>query len=195
MATKKFNKEQLSRGKSILNPDDDFNPDEFTSDVISEFEKNPKKEDLPKVIEVIKNDSSLPASQKDILIVRLKEDFVSLFGLEDVPEDYESLKSESKFLAEPAHYSFACLAVRLKKIRDNELHKEGGYPDFKRFIDSELKINKITVYNYIDLVTYFGVQTFELVPEPSRLIPALPLLKSAMANFDIPSAQIKKDIL
>lgn len=75
MATKKFNKEQLSRGKSILNLDDDFNPDEFTYDVISDFEKNPRKEDLPKVVEVIKNDSQLPASRKRLLSPGLKRIF------------------------------------------------------------------------------------------------------------------------
>jgi len=68
MAIKKFNKDQLSRGKSILNPDDNFNPDDFTYDVITEFESNPRKENLPKVIEVIEMDSSLPAIQKEILI-------------------------------------------------------------------------------------------------------------------------------
>lgn len=195
MATKKFNKEQLSRGKSILNPDDDFNPDEFTYDVISDFEKNPKKEDLPKVVEVIKNDSQLPAAQKEALIARLKEDFIGLFGLEDIPDDYESLKNESKFLADLAHYSFLCLAVRLKKIRDNELYKEDGYSDFKSFIDSELPIKRATAYNYIDLVTVFGVQTFGHVQEPSKLIPALPLLRSAQSNSNIPAAKIKKDII
>jgi hypothetical protein len=195
MATKKFNKEQLSRGKSILNLDDDFNPDEFTYDVISDFEKNPRKEDLPKVVEVIKNDSQLPASQKEALIARLKEDFLELFGLEDIPDDYESLKNESKFLADLAHYSFLCLAVRLKKIRDNELYREDGYPDFKSFIDSELPIKRATAYNYIDLVTVFGVQTFGHVQEPSNLIPALPLLRSAQSNSDIPAAKIKKDII
>jgi hypothetical protein len=47
----------------------------------------------------------------------------------------------------------------------------------------------------MDLVTYFGVQTFELVQEPSRLIPALPLLRSAQSNSNIPAAKLKKDII
>lgn len=195
MAVKKFNKDQLSRGKSILNPDDNFNPDDFTYDVITEFEKNPIKENLPEVIEVIKKDSSLPAVQKEILINRLKEDFVTLFGFNNIPEDYKSLKNESKFLSDITQYSFASLAVRLKKIRDKELYREDNYPDFKSFIDNELSINRTTAYNYIDLVTIFGVQTFEHVTEPSKLIPALPLLKSAQSNKDIPVSRIKKDII
>jgi len=195
MAIKKFNKDQLSRGKSILNPDDNFNPDDFTYDVITEFESNPRKENLPKVIEVIEKDSSLPAIQKEVLITRLKADFVTLFGFDNIPDDYRSLKNESKFLSDITQYSFASLAVRLKKIRDNELYKEDNYPDFKSFIDKELSINRTTAYNYIDLVTIFGVQTFEHVTEPSKLISALPLLKSANANKDIPLAKLKKDII
>lgn len=195
MAIKKFNKDQLSRGKSILNPDDNFNPDDFTYDVITEFENNPRKENLPKVIEVIEMDSSLPAIQKEILITRLKADFVALFGFNNIPDDYKSLKNEAKFLSDITQYSFASLAVRLKKIRDNELYKEDNYPDFKSFIDKELSINRTTAYNYIDLVTVFGVQTFEHVTEPSKLISALPLLKSANSNKDIPLAKIKKDII
>jgi hypothetical protein len=195
MAIKKFNKDQLSRGKSILNPDDNFNPDDFTYDVITEFENNPRKENLPKVIEVIEMDSSLPAIQKEILITRLKADFVTLFGFNNIPDDYKSLKNEAKFLSDITQYSFASLAVRLKKIRDNELYKEDNYSDFKSFIDKELSINRTTAYNYIDLVTIFGVQTFEHVSEPSKLISALPLLKSANTNKDIPLAKIKKDII
>jgi len=195
MAAKKFNKEQLSRGKSILNPDDNFNPDDFTYDVITGFEKNPQKEELPKVIEVIKKDTSLPDVQKEVLINRLKEDFVTLFSFNNVPEDYSSLKFESKFLADLTHYSFASLAVRLKKIRDEELYREDKYSNFKSFVDCELSINRTTAYNYIDLVTYFDVQTFEHVSEPSKLIPALPLLKSASINKDIPVSKIKKDIV
>ncbi|PKL19327.1 MAG: hypothetical protein CVV49_01220 [Spirochaetae bacterium HGW-Spirochaetae-5] len=195
MAIKKFNKDQLSRGKSILNPDDNFNPDDFTYDVITEFENNPRKENLPKVIEVIEKDSSLPVIQKEILITRLKADFVTLFGFNNIPDDYKSLKNEAKFLSDITQYSFASLAVRLKKIRDDELYKEDNYPDFKSFIDKELSINRTTAYNYIDLVTIFGVQTFEHVTEPSKLISALPLLKSANTNKDIPLAKIKKDII
>jgi hypothetical protein len=195
MAIKKFNKDQLSRGKSILNPDDNFNPDDFTYDVITEFENNPRKENLPKVIEVIELDSSLPVIQKEILITRLKADFVTLFGFNNIPDDYKSLKNEAKFLSDITQYSFASLAVRLKKIRDNELYKEDNYSDFKSFIDKELSINRTTAYNYIDLVTIFGVQTFEHVTEPSKLISALPLLKSANTNKDIPFAKIKKDII
>jgi len=195
MAAKKFNKEQLSRGKSILNPDDNFNPDDFTYDVITGFEKNPQKEELPKVIEVIKKDSSLPDSQKEVLITRLKEDFVSLFSFDNVPDDYRALKFESKFLADMTHYSFTSLAIRLKKIRDHELYREDNYSNFKSFVDCELSINRATAYNYIDLVTVFGVQTFGQVTEPSKLIPALPLLRSAATNKDIPVTKIKNDIV
>jgi|GEM_PF-817000 len=195
MAVKKFNNEQLSRGKSILNPDDNFNPDDFTYDVISSFEKNPRKEELPKVVEVIRQDSILPDSQKEVLISRLKENFINLFGFNNVPDDYKSLKFESKFLADMTHYSFVSLAVRLKKIRDHELYREDNYSNFKSFVDCELSINRATAYNYIDLVTVFGVQTFGHVMEPSKLIPALPLLKSAATNKDIPLAEIKDEIV
>jgi len=84
------------------------------------------------------------------------------------------------------------MAQRLMKIRDEKLYEQGGYTDFRNFIDSELTIQRSTVYNYIDLINYFGVQTFghDQNLEPSKLIPALPLLKSE--NSEIPKEEIKE---
>ncbi|MGD0021707.1 MAG: hypothetical protein ABSC54_05330 [Smithellaceae bacterium] len=77
----------------------------------------------------------------------------------------------------------------MMKIRDGELYKEDGYKDFKSFIAGELKVGKTSVYNAIDLVDYFGVQSTGLAPY--KLLPALPLLK---ADDEIISKADKKEV-
>ena len=63
------------------------------------------------------------------------------------------------------------------------------------FVTEEVKIARSTAYNYIDLVSVFGVQTFGRAnaPDPSKLIPLLPLLKSK--NENIPVDKIKSQFV
>jgi len=91
--------------------------------------------------------------------------------------------------------SFLLLGQRLMKIRDNELYIEDGYKDFKTFVETEVKISRSTAYNYIDLVSVFGVQTFghANAPDPSKLIPLLPILRAK--REDIPSDKIKSQFI
>ena len=191
MAKKIFDQTSFKRGREIPDFDNpDYNPDEHTYNVIEDFENKPTKEKLPVVIKAIKDDSKLSPLHKDQLLQRLREDFVSLFNFDNLPEDYESLKNEAKILADLTQSAFVLMAQRLKKIRDNELYREGGYSDFKAFIENELSINRTTAYNYIDLINVFGVQALEHRGiEPSKLIPTLPLLKNN------PDAKLRKEFL
>ena len=112
---------------------------------------------------------------------------------DNCPDDYASLKAEAKELAVSSGTSFLLLAQRLVVIRDGELYKEDGYKSFSDFIAGEIKVSRSTVYNYIDLVGAFGVQTFghDNSPDPSKLIPALPLLKASDEQI---SKADKKDL-
>jgi len=110
------------------------------------------------------------------------------FNFDKCPSDYSTLKKEAKFLAGLTNCSFLLLAQRLLLIRDNKFYQQDNYKSFSEFIDKELTIKRTTAYNYIDLINYFGVQIFEQKNiEPSKLIYALPLLKSD--NVD----KLKKD--
>ncbi len=74
--------------------------------------------------------------------------------------------------------SFLLMAQRLKKIQDEDLYT-GEYPNFKSFIENEMPIKRTTVYNYIDIISLFGVQALEQEKdmEFSKLIPYIPILK------------------
>lgn len=195
MAKKTFDQSTFKRGREIPDFDDpNYDPDKHTYNVIEDFKKEPTKEKLPEVIRTIESDTKLTTAQKGRLIDNIKRDFVALFSLKELPGDYETLKEESKFLAQMAQSSFVLLAVRIKKIRDEELYREDGYPDFISFIEGELSVAKRTAYNYIDIITIFGVQTFALADgriDPSKLIPAIPLLRME----GVPVDSIKKEII
>lgn len=195
MAKKTFDQATFKRGRETPDFDSaDYNPDEHTYNVIEDFKKEPTKEKLPEVVRTIERDTRLSSDQKDRLIDSIKRDFVSLFSLKELPSDYATLKEESKFLAQMAQSSFVLLAVRIKKIRDEELYREDNYPDFKSFIEGELSVAQRTAYNYIDIITIFGLKTFAIEDgriDPSKLIPAIPLLRME----GVPVESIKKEMI
>jgi hypothetical protein len=144
---------------------------------------------------VIRGQMSLSKREKNRLLTELAKQFVLVFDTHDYSRDYETLKKEVKFLAALTRYSFLHMASRLITIRDNKLYRKDGYATFKDFIEREIPLSRSTVYNYIDIVTFFGVhqvgQTFDI--EYSKLLPALPLLKAN--NDKIPKEAIKKQFL
>jgi len=147
------------------------------------------------VVKQVEKDSLLPQADRENLISTLKSSFFHLFNLDYCPEDYESLKAETKFLLGINQSSFILMAQRLKKIRDGKLYEQDGYNDFKSFIEKELPIAKTTVYCYIDVLTYFGVQSTELEKnlDYTKLFPLLPLLKSE--EITIPKEEIRQEYL
>jgi len=163
-----------------------------TKDAIMQAEIVPSQDNLNVALKSIESDSVLAVEDKKLAIDLLRDKFADMYNFNNCPADYESLKTEAKFLAGMTSYSFLLMAQRLMKIRDEKLYEQGGYNDFRNFIDNELTIQRSTVYNYIDLINYFGVQTFghDQNLEPSKLIPAIPLLKSE--NVDIPKEEIRE---
>lgn len=193
---KTFDLTKMKRGKSLAEAAENIeNMSGETADSIEELLANPRKENVTRAVAAIQRDEMLPESGKNILLGSLRKQFSGLFNFDNCPEDYESLKLESVFLSDLMQASFLLLGQRLMKIRDNELYREDGYVDFKTFVEKEIKIARSTAYNYIDLVSVFGVQTFGHVnaPDFSKLIPLLPVLKSK--NDNIPVNKIKSQFI
>ena len=190
--TKKFDIEKMQRGKSLSEIALKIERmEDETKAVLFSADKNPTKENIITAVSVLEKDTAIDDVSRNRLIDKLKYDYSALFSFNNCPEDYESLKNEAKFLAGMTQVSFILMAQRLMKIRDGELYKVDGYNDFKSFIDSELKIAKRTVYDYIDIISCFGVRLTALGDniEYSKLSPLIPLLKSD--NPDIPKEELK----
>lgn len=154
---------------------------ESTKSAIEKVDIEPSKENVELAIMNIEKDDIISENDRQYLLNELRGKFVNLFNFDNCPvNDYELLKVEAKFLCGISHFSFLLMAQRLLIIRDKQLYINDGYTDFKSFIIKEMKIAKGTAYNYIDLITLFGVQTFGLDDKinPSKLIPVIPLLKS-----------------
>ncbi len=166
-----------------------------TKENIKKLNENPTKENLVETIETIDIDNMMSFSEKEDIKTILMKKYVDLFNFDNCPDDYENLKEEAKFLSAMTQYSFLLMAQRLLKIRAGKLYLNDGYPDFKSFIENEIKIARRTAYNYIDLIIFFGVQTFahDRNFEFSKLLPIIPLLKSD--NNEIPKEAIKKQFV
>ena len=193
MAKKNF------RGKETRNLSDIINDKSIVSNDVKSailgLEDSPTSEKLNSVIKIIENDTSMLIDDKKELLNNLRERYISIFNFENCPEDYEELKTEAKFLSGITQYSFMLMAQRLLKIRDKELYKIDGYTDFRSFIENELSISRSTVYNYIDIVTIFGVQPVghDDNIEYAKLLPIIPILKAQENN--IPKEEIKERFL
>lgn len=193
---KKFDMTKLKRGKDLGDAAYDIeNISDNTVDALDDLFGSPRKEALTRAVVAVKKDTQLKDADKTKLISLLRSQFIDLFNFKNCPEDYETLKLESVFLSELTQQSFLLLGQRLMKIRDNQLYRIDGYNDFKAFVEEEIKISRSTAYNYIDLVSLFGVQTFghKNSPDASKLIPLIPILKSN--REDIPSEKIKSQFL
>ncbi|MBP7553030.1 MAG: hypothetical protein KA885_06355 [Spirochaetes bacterium] len=193
MAKKNF------RGKETRNLSDIINDKNVVSDDVKNailgLEASPTSDKLNSVIKIIENDTAILGEDKKELLNNLREKYISIFNFNNCPEDYEDLKNEAKFLSGITQYSFMLMAQRLLKIRDNELYKIDGYSDFRSFIENELSISRSTVYNYIDIVTIFGVQPVghDENIEYAKLLPIIPILKAHENN--IPKDEIKERFL
>lgn len=193
---KTFDLTKMKRGKSLSEAAENIeNMSEETGASIDELIESPRKENVVKTLAAIRRDPLLQVGEKAELLTSLRSQFAGMFSLDNCPDDYESLKLEAIFLSDLTQASFVLLGQRLLKIRDDELYIADGYKDFKSFVEKEIKIARSTAYNYIDLVSVFGVQTFghEGAPDPSKLIPLLPVLKSK--NDDIPTDKIKSQYI
>lgn len=178
----------------ILESIENINMDIETKQEIKKFVENPDKEKYGEIKEIIISDEKLSSDDRVKLIETIKNVFVKTFNFENCPEDYEELKKEAKFLAGITQYSFLLMAQRLIKIRDNELYKIDGYPDFITFIKNELTIAKRTTYHYINIIECFGVPALALHEDIqySKLLPFIPILKSN--NMDIPKQKLKERV-
>lgn len=158
--------------------------EEQTVEKLHIADKDPSPVNINNAVVAVENDKYLALEEKDRIVQEIKNSFITRFNFENCPADYQSLKSEAIFLAKINQSSFLLMAQRLLKIRDEELYIE-EYSDFREFIANEIELARSTVYNYIDLIKYFGVQTFghETV-KPSKLIPALPLMKADIPDKD-----------
>jgi hypothetical protein len=161
---------------------------------VNEIISNPTKENILQANEIIKSDVKLPSETKQELMDKLKADYVDLFRIDELPSDYDTLKNEAKFLSGMATYSLVLMSYRLIKIRDEQLYKNDGYSNFKQFVENELPISRTTVYEYIDIVKFFGVRPggHEHI-EYTKLRAAMPLLKAK--NEDIPKDEIKTEFV
>ncbi len=114
---------------------------------------------------------------------------------EEIPEDYEALKQEAVYLGKLSGHAFLLMAQRLKKIKDLSLYKEDGYRSFKEFVDTEMTLERSTVYNYMDILEAFGHESLLAEPELeyTKLRPAVPILKARGAG--VPKARIKKQFI
>jgi hypothetical protein len=164
-------------------------------EIVGPLEENLTLENMYRRMRVISEQVGLTQRERNRLINELTKQFAFVFNAHDYSRDYETLKKEVKFLATLTRYSFLHMAKRLIIIRDNKLYRKDGYATFKDFIEEEIPLSRSTVYNYIDIVTFFGVQLVGQTAdfEYSKLLPVLPLLK---ANNDrIPKEEIKEKFL
>jgi len=151
-----------------------------TLENLSKLDEESDKEQVLAVAEIVNKDVMLSDTDRSKILSDLKQNFFHVFKLEDCSQDYQTLKAETKFLLGINQSSFILMAQRLTIIRDNRLYEQDNYSDFKEFIINELPIAKTTVYCYIDVVKFFGVQSSELAEnlDYSKLFPLLPLFKA-----------------
>ncbi|QEN06426.1 hypothetical protein EW093_17105 (plasmid) [Thiospirochaeta perfilievii] len=149
MAKKKFDINKRSKPMSEVVKE--FEGKSETVEAVKIFEQEPTIENKEKAVAAVQSDSALSVASADLLD-NIQILFIKAFSVNTLPSNYSDLKREAKYLADLHEVSGIYMAIRLKSIRDNELYKEDGYLDFKSFIDSELKISKKSVYNYIDIV-------------------------------------------
>ncbi|HOV15053.1 MAG TPA: hypothetical protein PK771_12260 [Spirochaetota bacterium] len=193
MAKKSFLGKESRNLTEIINNNENIK--EEIREAILGIDENPTQEGINKAIKLINNDMVLKKKEKQELLDVLRERFVNVFNFNNCPEDYESLKTEAKFLAGITQYSFFLMAQRLLKIRDKALYREDGYSDFKSFVERELNISRSTVYNYIDIVNFFGVQPVghDDKVEYTKLLPAVSILRAEKEG--LPKEEIKKQFL
>ncbi len=193
MAKKNFIGKESRNLTEIIN--NDISVGENIREAILGIEENPTQEGIKKTINLINNDLLLKKAEKQELLDVLRDRFMNVFNFDNCPDDYESLKTEAKFLAGITQYSFFLMAQRLLKIRDKALYREDGYSDFKSFVERELNISRSTVYNYIDIVNFFGVQPVghDDKVEYTKLLPAISILRADKEG--LPKEAIKKQFL
>lgn len=196
-AAKKLSKNIRSVYNDLLDESTEKAPSEGKDEVAPETEKPPQEEAEEKPTGKTKKGPQKKPEKKPVeKEEKVKEtkpskseteanDSESSLTLENCPEDYETLKAQSKILALSSMNTFFLLGQRVMKIRDGELYKEDGYKTFKDFIANELQVKRSQTYNAIDVVKYFGVQSIEHHSvDPSTLIQALPLLKADEEKLD-----------
>ena len=140
--------------------------------------KIPTIEEKKIVIDVINKDSLIALEDKDKLAQLIMSSFAKKFTFNACPTDPIELREESIYLSKLANTSLILIAERANIIRDKHYYLSYGYNDFSAWVEGELKVNRQSVYNYIDLINTYGVQALGHVKTPSKLIPALPLFKA-----------------
>jgi hypothetical protein len=65
-----------------------------------------------------------------------------------------------------------------RKVRDEKLYKSELTPDFRKFIEKDTPYSKSMVYAFISLADWYGDYEDTKAVEYSRLIHALPYIKS-----------------
>ncbi len=162
---------------------------------ISNIGNNPTKETIIETVEKINKSNIIDEAKKRKIVKKLQKTYISVFNFDNCPEDYQTLKNEAKFFSGMTNYSFLLMAQRLLRIRDNKLYKNDGYETFREFIDKEIALSERTVYNYIDILKVFELQTFAILENVnhSKLVKVIPLLKAH--NESIPKDELKRRFL
>ena len=142
---------------------------------------------------IIARPSTSVARTRKKQLAAFHKSYIEEFG--KIPEDYETLKTESAYLGKLSGHAFLLMAQRLKKIKDLSLYKEDDYKSFKQFVDAEMTLDRSTVYNYMDILDAFGHENLLAEPglEYTKLRPALPLLNAKGAG--VPKAKIRKQFI
>jgi len=181
-------KENLISQIKDLKKENEIKDNEIES-LKNKINQSASRDELIITTDDIKNNDLLSIDDKKELIDFSLSEYIKKYSV--IPKDYETLKKEVKLFNGLTQINFIFLAMRLKKIKDNELYKQDNYKDFKDFYQNEIKATERTIFYYIDIIENFQLKSISVIEnmQYSKLIPFLPLLK----NKDIPDKD-KKDI-
>jgi hypothetical protein len=162
---------------------------------VEQVQKAQSSELVRNAVEVVNGDPLMTPKEKEALFADLHKHYLSVFDLDNCPDDYELLKIEAKFLAGLSSNAFILMAQRLKKIRDLKLYKEDKYKSFKDFVNGEMSISRTTIYSYMDILQLFGEKRLssEVDVEYTKLVPAIPILKANIKG--LPRAKLVEQFI
>ncbi len=155
---------------------------------------DPKPAKINTVVELVKNDNKLTKEEKKTITSKLNKLFTERYTLENCPSSPDELREEAKYLSKLNRASLILIAQRAKEIRDHKYYLEWDYNDFKAWVEGDLKLNRTTVYKYIDLFDFFGVEALRHSPSPSVLLPTIPLMRSKEIT-EIEKVSLRKTII
>jgi len=190
MSKKNFSKNNEERHESLTELNVSFEMAKETRDVIKNVNEEPNIKNIEIAKEVILEDNIISAENKNELLLKLADIIFENISIYNIPDSYEQLKYESKYLSGLSQYSLFAMAPRLKKIKNGykyleEKDDKGNsiYTDFKDFVENELNMSRQTAYKLIDIYDYYGSRVApgrhaNILIQYTKLYPTLPLLKA-----------------